>query len=138
MKDYTYIFDLANEVIGDEIYDIVEEGFIDADSLANIVQTLAKELSRPFGETAYYIMLSDGNHITNKDNTITMDEEAQPLWGIKVLNNRNSFVTWQNDSRTGVSESLSYIHRFKFKTWTRDEVKDLLDMINEAWYNANN
>lgn len=57
---------------------------------------------------------------------------------VKVCNARqNSWVSVSSQGSTGVSHSLAYITH-NTRIIAQDEVKTLIDMINEAWYCMNN
>lgn len=59
-------------------------------------------------------------------------------YSIKARSARQgSFISVSNDEQTGVSRSLAQIV-MPTRPITKDEVAEIIDMVNEAWYHANN
>ncbi len=114
-----HFYECAMSVIADENYDIINEGgFLDSDfaqAATNIYRNLLQhgKLSWVFRETPLSIYTMGLN------------------W--KIKNNMPGFVSCSDDNRTGVSRSESSIF-LRIYCIEDDDVKELLDMMNEAWY----
>lgn len=59
------------------------------------------------------------------------------LYACNCKAQQNSFVSVSTGDCTGVAHSLAYI-TMTTRPITQDEVKELVNMINEAWYHVNN
>ena len=112
-------YECAMSVIADENYDIINEGgFIDSDfaqAATNIYRNLLKR-----GRTAWVFKQEPLSIYTMGLN-----------W--KIRNNMPGFVSCSDDNRTGVSRTESSIF-LRIYGIEDDDVKELLDMMNEAWY----
>ena len=119
-----HFYDCAMSVIADENYDIItEDGFTDSD-FANAAATIFRNLLVK-GRTGGWIFKRDPLDIY----------ELGLQW--KIRNQAPAFVSCSNDDRTGVSRSESCILG-RIYGIDDDDVKELLDMMNEAWYLATN
>ena len=114
-----HFYECAMSVIADENYDIINEGgFIDSDfaqAATNIYRNLLKR-----GRTAWVFKQEPLSIYTMGLN-----------W--KIRNNMPGFVSCSDDNRTGVSRTESSIF-LRIYGIEDDDVKELLDMMNEAWY----
>ena len=112
-------YECAMSVIADENYDIINEGgFLDSDfaqAATNIYRNLLKR-----GRTAWVFKQEPLSIYTMGLN-----------W--KIRNNMPGFVSCSDDNRTGVSRTESSIF-LRIYGIEDDDVKELLDMMNEAWY----
>lgn len=114
-----HFYECAMSVIADENYDIINEGgFLDSDfaqAATNIYRNLLKR-----GRTAWVFKQEPLSIYTMGLN-----------W--KIRNNMPGFVSCSDDNRTGVSRTESSIF-LRIYGIEDDDVKELLDMMNEAWY----
>lgn len=116
--------DCAMSVIADENYDIINEGeFLDSD-FANAATEIFRNLLVK-GRTGGWIF----------------KREPLSIYALglqwKIRNLAPAFVSCSSDERTGVSRSESFILG-RIYGIDDDDVKELLDMMNEAWYLATN
>lgn len=119
-----HFYDCAMSVIADENYDIINEGeFLDSD-FANAATEIFRNLLVK-GRTGGWIF----------------KREPLSIYALglqwKIRNQAPAFVSCSSDERTGVSRSESCILGRIFGI-DNDDVKELLDMLNEAWYLATN
>ena len=106
-------------VIADENYDIITDGgFTDSDFATGATNIFRNLLTK--GPTDSWVFRKEPLSI------YTMGLS----W--KVRNNIPGFVSCSNDERTGVSRSESNVLRIY--SFDDDDVKNLLDMMNEAWF----
>ena len=114
-----HFYECAMSVIADENYDIINEGgFLDSDfaqAATNIYRNLLKRC-----RTAWVFKQEPLSIYTMGLN-----------W--KIRNNMPGFVSCSDDNRTGVSRTESSIF-LRIYGIEDDDVKELLDMMNEAWY----
>ena len=111
-----HVYDCALDVIENENYDIVNEGgFLDTDfanAAANIFRSmLTKDLA--IRREPYSVFTMGYN------------------W--KFQNSKPCYISCSNDDSTGVSRSEACIFR-RVLGLDEDDVKELLDMMNEAWF----
>ena len=113
----TIIFDLVQEALENEIYDLMDE--VSTEQLEQAVSNLIHGLQKT--ETATTML----NH-----------------YSVKAHNTEyGSWVSVSNLDSTGVSRSLAYILPANISTDNElelDHVTELISMINEAWYTLNN
>lgn len=115
-----HFYDCAMSVIADENYDIITEGgFTDVD-FANAAATVFREL---------LVKGRTGGWVFRKDPLDTYQLGFQ--WRIK--NKMPGFVSCSDDGSTGVSRTESSI-LLRICGIDEDDVKELLDMMNEAWF----
>ena len=119
-----HFYDCAMSVIADENYDIINEGeFLDSD-FANAATEIFRNLLVK-GRTGGWIF----------------KREPLSIYALglqwKIRNQAPAFVSCSSDERTGVSRSESCILG-RIYGIDDDDVKELLDMMNEAWYLATN
>lgn len=119
-----HFYDCAMSVIADENYDIINEGeFLDSD-FANAATEIFRNLLVK-GRTGGWIF----------------KREPLSIYALgfqwKIRNQAPAFVSCSSDERTGVSRSESCILG-RIYGIDDDDVKELLDMLNEAWYLATN
>ena len=119
-----HFYDCAMSVIADENYDIINEGeFLDSD-FANAATEILRNLLVK-GRTGGWIF----------------KREPLSIYALglqwKIRNQAPAFVSCSSDERTGVSRSESCILG-RIYGIDDDDVKELLDMMNEAWYLATN
>lgn len=106
-------------VIADENYDIINEGgFLDSD-LANAASNIFKNLITR-GKTGW-VFRKDPFSIY----TLGLS------W--KVSNSRPCYISCSDDNATGVSRSEACIFG-RIYGIDEDDAKELLDMMNEAWF----
>lgn len=116
-----HFFDCAMSVIADENYDIIDNdgGFTDFD-FANAAATIFRNL---------IVKGRAGGWVLKKE---PLDIYAMGFqWRIK--NNMPGFVSCSGDDRTGVSRCEGSI-LLRICGIDEDDVKALLDMMNEAWF----
>ena len=114
---------LSLEAIEDENYDIINEGGFMPEEFALAASNIFKNLIVPDGHGGWKF-------------------KREPLsiytlgcqW--KVSNSRPCYISCSTDERTGVSRSESCIFGRIYGMDDADEVKPLLDMMNEAWFLA--
>lgn len=115
-----HFYDCAMSVIADENYDIITDGgFTDSD-FANAAASVFREL---------IVKGRTGAWVFRKDPLDTYQLGFQ--WRIK--NKMPGFVSCSDDSATGVSRTESSI-LLRIYGIDEDDVKELLDMMNEAWF----
>lgn len=118
---------LALEIMESETYDIVEGiGITEqefADAAANIVYRLA-------------FINYDTDTLRFHDRR-TISITALGLNWRAVTATGGSWVSVSDENATGLSSSLASIFHSPYDI-RKDEVKDLLDMMNEAWYRLTN
>ena len=115
------VYQIAYEYAQNECLDMQDEklGFAN-EQIAELVQTLVSKLYACNCKAQQAVEVEYGQYT------------------IKVRNARqNSFVSVSTGDCTGVAHSLAYI-TMTTRPITQDEVKELVDMINEAWYHVNN
>lgn len=116
-----HFYDCAMSAIADENYDIIDNdgGFTDND-----FATAATEIFRNL-----LVKGRNGGWVFKKE---PLDICAMGFqWRIK--NNMPGFVSCSDDNRTGVSRTESSIF-LRIYGIDEDDVKELLDMMNEAWF----
>lgn len=116
-----HFYDCAMSAIADENYDIIDTdgGFIDTD-FANAATEIFRNL---------LVKGRNGGWVFKKE---PLDIYAMGFqWRIK--NNMPGFVSCSDDNRTGVSRTESSIF-LRIYGIDEDDVKALLDMMNEAWF----
>ena len=114
-----HIYECALQAIENENYDIIDEGFLASD-LAEAVRSIFKALMKK-GRTGGWVFKTEPISIY-----------ALGLsW--KISNSRPCFVSCSDDNATGVSRSEACIFG-RLYGCDEDDAKELLDMMNEAWY----
>lgn len=114
------VYQTAYEYAQNECLDMQDEkqGFTN-EQIAELVQELVSKLYACSCKVQQAIAVEYGNYT------------------IKVRNaQQNSFVSVSTGDCTGVAHSLAYI-TMTTRPITQDEVKELVNMINEAWYHVN-
>ena len=112
------VYEMAYEHCLNECLDMQDE--FKNEQIAQLVQLIVSKLYSSTSKHQQAIEVEYGEYI------------------IKVRNARqNSFVSVSTNDCTGVSHSLANI-TITTRPITQDEVKELVSMINEAWYHANN
>jgi len=112
------VYNMAIEALENECFDMQDE--FNNEQIAELVQTLISKLYACNCKAQQAVEVEYGHYT------------------IKVRNARqNSFVSVSMGDCTGVAHSLAYI-TMTTRPITQDEVKELVDMINEAWYHVNN
>ena len=109
----------ALAVIEDENYDIVVDGGFTPEDFATAATNIFRNLLTPVGQTW------ELKHFAISVYTMGLN------W--KIRNDIPSFVSCSDDNGTGVSRSEHYILSRCYDVY-EDDVKTLLDMMNEAWY----
>lgn len=115
------VYQIAYEYAQNECLDMQDEkeGFTN-EQIAEMVQSIVAKLYGCTCKTHQAVEVEYGHYT------------------IKVRNARqNSYVSVSTSDCTGVAHSLAYI-TMTTRPITQDEVKELVDMINEAWYHVNN
>ena len=114
-----HVYELALDVIESENYDILNEGFLPED-VANAAANIFKN------------MLKSG-----KTGAWTFRREPFSLYTLgyswKVSNSRPCYITCSDDGSTGVSRSEGCILG-RIYGLDKEDVADLLHMMNEAWF----
>ena len=116
------LYDFALRIIEDENYDIINSGDFLPEDFAGAAVNVFKQMLRA-GRTK--------NWIFNKEpaSVYTMG------YNWKFCNRRPCFISCSDDNRTGVSRSEGCIMG-RIYGFADEDVKELLDMMNEAWYHA--
>lgn len=117
------VFSLFLKAIEDENYDIINEGGFMPEELALAASNIFKNLLCANGHGGWKFKREPLSIFT-----LGCD------W--KVSNSRPCYVSCSTDERTGVSRSESCIFGRIYGIDDSDEVKPLLDMMNEAWFLA--
>ena len=114
-----HFYECAMSVIADENYDIINEGgFLDSD-FAQAATNIYKN----------YIMRGvAGGWVLKRESLSIYAMGLQ--WRI---NNCPGFISCSNDDGTGVSRTESCVFARVYGI-DNDDVKEVLDMMNEAWY----
>lgn len=111
-------YEKAMSIIADENYDIVSEGgFLDSDFATGLTNIIRAGLV-PNGHDGW--MFKESGDLS----VYTMGLN----W--KVNFQRHGFVSCSNDDSTGVSRTEGFV----IGSLSDDDIKNLLDMMNEAWY----
>ena len=112
------VYEMAYEHCINECYDMQDE--FKNEQIAELVQLIVSKLQNNSNKHAQAVEVEYGEYI------------------IKVRNARqNSFVSVSTHDCTGVAHSLANI-TMTTRPITQDEVKELVCMINEAWYHVKN
>ena len=113
----TIIFDLVQEALENEIYDLMDE--VSTEQLEQAVSSMVHGLQR-----AENTLVHIGSYSVKANNT-----------------EYGSWVSISNADGTGVSRSLTYILPPNVSTDSQlelDHVTNIIGMLNEAWYLLNN
>ncbi len=113
-------YELAMNVIADENYDIITDGgFLDSD-FANAATSIFKNLLKTNGHKGWRFRTEPYSVYAMGCN-----------W--KFSNSRPCFISCSDENGTGVSRSEACIFG-RIYDLDEEDVKELLDMMNEAWY----
>lgn len=110
-NDYQQVL---NEIFEDEIYDMCDD--IPQESICKKVSYAADQ----FGRGARTVMFSMNGYL------------------FKIVNCKNGFVSCSNPDCTGVSRTLYKPFPNDGEHEQKECFKNLIDMMNEAWYQCNN
>ena len=112
MKD-NRVYKMAIEELENNAYDMQEE--FQNDEIAGVIKEIVKRL----------------NHSEGDDVEVDFNGNK-----IKVRNSQHwSFVSFSAEYETGLSQSIAEITDIS-RPIEQDEVKTLIEMLNEAWYQA--
>ena len=110
-NDYQQVL---NEIFEDEIYDMCDD--ISQDAICKVVTCAADQ----FGRGARTVLFTLSGYF------------------FKVVNCRKGFVSCSNNESTGVSHTLYKPFPNDGEHEQKECFKNLIDMMNEAWYHCNN
>lgn len=105
-----------SELLNDECYDICEE--FEPASVAVAVETIISELEQNLAELRTHVATCEFGRYT-----------------FKVSNRIGGFVSCSDENGTGVSETLYYPYYYDEDG---DGLKNLIEMMNEAFYHCVN
>lgn len=115
-----HVYNLALDVIESENYDIINEGDFWPTDFANAAANLFRNMITR-GPALSFVFKQGRVCVFTLGLT----------W--LVSNRRPCFISCSDDNATGVSRSLGCILT-RIHNLEKDDVKELLDMMNEAWY----
>ena len=115
-----HVYELVLAVIENENYDIINEGGHFASDFANAASNIFKNMLVPDGA---------GGWAFRKEPFSIFTLGCQ--W--KVSNSRPCFISCSDENPTGVSRSEACVLG-RIYGLDEDDVKELLDMMNEAWF----
>lgn len=113
------VYECALSAIEDENYDIIHYGFLPSD-LANAARDIFQNMLKP----------ADGGYVFSKDSFSIHTLGYQ--W--KICNSKPCFISCSCSSSTGVSRTEAPFILPGIYGLEASDVKELLDMMNEAWY----
>ena len=115
-----HVYECALAVIADENYDIINEGgFLDSD-FANAAANIFRNMLKTDGHRGWIFKREPASVFTMGYN-----------W--KFQNSRPCFISCSDDNATGVSRSEACVFG-RICGLDEEDVKELLDMMNEAWF----